>query len=69
MIHTDVLIFFLQRITACLYNEPHCTENSSEGYNNIFIMEMSSNTEIYIKTEMDDSQDINIENIEQFKKS
>ena len=29
---------------------------------------MSSDTEIYIKTEMDDGQDINIENIEQFIK-
>ena len=29
---------------------------------------MSSDTEIYIKTEMDDSQEINIENIEQFIK-
>ena len=31
-------------------------------------MEMSSDTEIYIKTEMDDSHEINIENIEQFIK-
>ena len=30
---------------------------------------MSSDTEIYIKTEMDDSQEIKIENIEQFIKA